>query len=224
MSGELKSSRFHSIRIATRSSGIKQHHYGNIEGIVVKVKTVTSIGTGDKTCTPRCSMGPEIDHLMFGSEGTMGVITEAVIKIHKIPEVKRYGSLLFPDFPSGLKFIHECARKNCLPSSLRLVDNFHYKFGRAFKYYNSVFKKFIDAVVFKALPFLVDENQCCFASFLIEGNKLESQQLEDKILSIASFYGAINGGPAHGEKGYQLTILVGYMRVRIRSVYQEDKE
>lgn len=88
------------------------------------MKIVTSKGTYTKLNNwPRISNGPDLNHLVLGSEGNLGIITEAVLRIRKIPEVKKYGSIIFPDFELGIKFMDELARGRLWPASIRLVDN-----------------------------------------------------------------------------------------------------
>ena len=85
--------------ISTRASGMKKNYYGNIEDIVQNIKLVTSKGTYTKmSLWPRVSNGPDINQLVMGSEGNLGIITESVLRIRNIPEVKEYASILFPDF------------------------------------------------------------------------------------------------------------------------------
>lgn len=48
-----------------------------------------------------------MNHIIMGSEGNLGIITEAVVKIKPIPEVKKYGCILFPDMEQGIKFMEE---------------------------------------------------------------------------------------------------------------------
>ena len=73
---------------------------------------VTSRGVIERACqVPRISSGPDIHHFIMGSEGTLGIITEATLKIRPLPEVKRYGSLVFPDFESGVGCMREVARR-----------------------------------------------------------------------------------------------------------------
>lgn len=118
--------------VATRSSGMKQQTYGNIEQIVTKCSFVTSIGTLEKNYQgPRASIGPDYDHVVMGSEGTLGVITNIVVKVHPAPEVRRCGSLIFPDFEAGTNFMYEVSKLRTKPSSLRLVDNVHFQLGHA---------------------------------------------------------------------------------------------
>lgn len=60
---------------------------------------------------------------IIGNEGNFCVVTEAIVKLKKLPDVKRYGSVLFPDFEHGIKFMAELGRKGLRPASARMVDN-----------------------------------------------------------------------------------------------------
>lgn len=202
--------------VATRSSGIKQQAYGNIEDIVVSTKTVTPIGVLEKSfIAPRVSMGPEFDHVVLGSEGTLGVITEVVVKIHNLPEVRRFGSIVFPDFLSGIHFLHECARQNVIPSSLRLLDNTHVQFGLALKFNSSLIGDIFDTIKHIGLTKLLryGEDSFSFSTYLVEGEKKMVNQLESRLVSIAWKYWGIKAGEKYGKVGYLMTFTVGYTRV-----------
>lgn len=204
--------------IATRSSGIKQQTYGNIEDIVVSMKTVTSIGVLEKNfLASRVSMGPELEHIVLGSEGTLGVITEAVVKIHKLPDVRHYGSLMFPNFVSGIQFLRECNLKNSVPSSLRLLDHIHVQCGLAFKHNNSIVGELIDRMKKMAVTTILgfDEDSWALATYLVEGEKKIVDRQEDRLIEIAKQFGGINAGVDIGERGYFMTFTVGYSRVKI---------
>ena len=116
--------------VATRASGMKKNQYGNIEDLLVHLTLVTPKGTVQKSCqVPRISNGPDIHHFILGSEGTLGVITDATLKIRPLPQVVKYGSVVFPTFEDGIKFMREIARQKCAPASLRLLDNEQFSFG-----------------------------------------------------------------------------------------------
>ena len=58
--------------VATRASGMKKNRYGNIEDIVVSLRAVTPNGEWRSSGTyPRVSTGPDMNHVMLGSEGIM---------------------------------------------------------------------------------------------------------------------------------------------------------
>jgi len=110
--------------ISTRASGMKKNTYGNIEDIVCNVTVVTPSGTySKKDLWPRTSNGPDINHVVMGSEGNIGIITEAVVKVKPIPEKREFGSILFPDFETGTRFMTEMSKLPRYPTSIRLVDN-----------------------------------------------------------------------------------------------------
>ena len=132
--------------ISTRASGMKKNAYGNIEDILMNVKLVTTKGTISKNAEwPRVSNGPDLNHVVLGHEGNFGVVTEAVLRVRPIPEVKEYSSIIFHDFEIGIKFMDEVARSRNWPASLRVVDNTQFKASQALKEKtNSMTKEFVD--------------------------------------------------------------------------------
>lgn len=103
---------------------MKKNTYGNIEDIVQNVSIVTPKGTYSKSqLWPRVSNGPDLNHVVMGSEGNLGIITEAVIKVVPLPEKRIYESMLFHDFEIGIKFMYAVSKTKCWPTSIRLVDN-----------------------------------------------------------------------------------------------------
>ncbi len=78
--------------------------------------------------TARDSSGIDINEMIIGSEGNFGIITEAIFKVHKIPEVQEHGSYIFYDFESGTKFMKEVGQGKNWPCSFRLVDNTQFQF------------------------------------------------------------------------------------------------
>ena len=57
------------------------------------------------------------------------MVTEVILKIRPLPEVKKYGSIVFPDFESGVACLREVAKRRCAPASIRLMDNEQFQFG-----------------------------------------------------------------------------------------------
>lgn len=125
---------------------MKKNAYGNIEDILMNVKLVTSKGTISKNSEwPRVSNGPDLNHVVMGHEGNFGVVTEAVLRVRPIPEVKEYSSIIFHDFEIGIKFMDAVARSRNWPASLRVVDNTQFKASQALKEKTtSMTKEFVD--------------------------------------------------------------------------------
>lgn len=97
---------------------MKKNIYGNIEDLVIRVRMVTGrreeaeMTLEHKFQVPRKSCGPDFDHVILGSEGTLGVITQIVFKIRPIPKIVKYGSIVFPDFESGISALRQVNMKS----------------------------------------------------------------------------------------------------------------
>jgi alkyldihydroxyacetonephosphate synthase len=191
--------------VATRASGMKKNVYGNIEDLVVQVKMVTSKGVLERNiCAPRVSCGPDFNQIILGSEGTLGVITEVLIKVRPLPPVKKYGSLVFPDFESGVKCLREIAKKRCQPASIRLIDNEQFALGQALKMDGGFFSMIADELKEFALTKIkgYDLKKLTVATLLFEGDKEENEMKEKQIYEIAGRHSGFAAGAANGEKGY----------------------
>jgi alkyldihydroxyacetonephosphate synthase len=109
--------------IATRSGGSLSSLYGKIEDLTLGLEVVLADGSVVRTkAVPRHSVGPDLRQLFIGSEGTLGVITEATLRMFPVPEERRFRSLSFSDVGSGLKSIREIFRRGVVPSLIRLYD------------------------------------------------------------------------------------------------------
>jgi alkyldihydroxyacetonephosphate synthase len=77
--------------IATHASGMKKNRYGNIEDLVLGISAVTAHGSlSRRQAPPRESVGGDPARWLIGSEGRLGIVTSAVVKIFPLPEVQKY--------------------------------------------------------------------------------------------------------------------------------------
>ncbi|HXK58831.1 MAG TPA: FAD-binding oxidoreductase [Acidobacteriota bacterium] len=202
--------------IATNASGMKKNRYGNIEQIVENITLVTPAGVIeqiDPLC--RASIGMQPQNLLFGNEGNLGLITKAVIKIHPLPEVTKYGSLVFPDIDTGINFLYELAHSGLLPASIRLVDNIQFRFGLALKKRTDSFlQTALDSIkksyLLKVKGF--DPHKMVAATVVMEGSAREVAQQEKHLYRLAKKYNGIPGGADAGQRGYMLTYAIAYIR------------
>ena len=201
--------------IATNASGMKKNKYGNIEDIVESVTMVTAKGVIESgPAMPRQSLGIDPKQVAFGSEGNLGIITSAVIRIHKLPEAKKYGSLVFPTFQAGTQFLYELAQTGTLPASIRLLDNIQFRFGSALKGEPTRTEAIMGAIqkffLLKVKKF--DPKELCAATIVMEGTKEQVDHQAKLINRLAKRYGGIAGGEANGKRGYMLTYAIAYIR------------
>jgi alkyldihydroxyacetonephosphate synthase len=202
--------------VATRASGMKKNVYGNIEDIVVNTKFVTPKGTIQLgSDTPRRSTGPDMNEIIIGSEGTFGVVTEVAVRVRKAPACQVYGSVVFPDFESGVACMHEVANRRVAPASIRLIDNSQFQFGQSMKSFDdshvhAIGDWFKKIYVTKVCGF--DPEQMVVTSLLFEGSEDEVANQQKIIYSIAAKYGGVKAGPENGLRAYLLTYVIAYLR------------
>lgn len=203
--------------VATRASGMKKNVYGNIEDLVVNVKTVTAQGTMQRTANvPRVAMGPDTTQMLLGSEGILGIFTEVTLRVRKFPKVQVYDSLVFPNFEHGIAAIHEVMHAKCVPASIRLLDNTQFQLGQALK--TSSTNKFSSGVVDFAKKTYVtkirgfDVATMCAATVLMEGTQEEVDRQQSRIQAIAKKHHGMVGGAENGKRGYFFTYIIAYLR------------
>ena len=120
--------------IATHASGMKKNRYGNIEDLVLDVDVVTARGVLSRSgVAPRESVGFDARRWIFGSEGNLGIVTRAVVKLFPLPEVQQYDAILFPDFEKGVAFMFDVSSEGPIPASIRLMDNLQFQLGQTLK-------------------------------------------------------------------------------------------
>lgn len=208
--------------IATNASGMKKNKYGNIEDIVLDVTVATAAGTLERAaCAPREAVGLDLRRLMFGSEGTLGIITSAVVKIFPLPEVQEYGSVLFPTFEDGFAFMYELTRTSTPPASARLVDNLQFQFGLALKPAShglAVWKSKLEKLfVTKIKGF--DPMKMVALTLVFEGTRQEVTQQQNDLYRIAAKHRGMKAGGENGRRGYQLTYSIAYIRDFLMNYY-----
>lgn len=201
--------------IATNASGMKKNRYGNIEDIVLEATLITPTGDVEtKHATPRNATGVPPRVLLFGSEGNFGIITKAVMKINKLPQVRKFGSLVFPQFENGVQFLKALRQTGQIPASIRLVNNNEFRFGQALKPAPEGLKKIehkIQRFVLSSVKgFDVKKMVAC--TIVMEGTAQEVAQQYKTIFSLAKKFGGMSGGASNGQRGYMLTFGIAYIR------------
>jgi alkyldihydroxyacetonephosphate synthase len=209
--------------IATNASGMKKNRYGNIEDLVLDVTVATAAGKLERTsASPRESVGLDLRRLMFGSEGTLGIVTSAIVKIFPLPEVQEYGSVLFPTFEDGFQFMYDLARESMPPASVRLVDNLQFQFGLALKPKS---KGGMADLKSKAEKFFVtkvkgfDPYKMVACTLVFEGTRAEVEQQQRDLYRIAARHKGMKAGAENGRRGYQLTYSIAYIRDFLMNYY-----
>ncbi|WP_296139342.1 FAD-binding oxidoreductase [uncultured Tessaracoccus sp.] len=108
--------------IATRSSGMQSDKYGDIADITRGLRMVMPGRVLELRPLPSSSSGPSVREMVLGSEGRLGIITEAWMDVHRIPEVREIQAYFFPDYHAGLKACQEIVASDAEVMMARVSD------------------------------------------------------------------------------------------------------
>ncbi len=110
--------------LACRGAGQYSTRYGKVEDMVVGLEVVLADGRVVRTegAGPRAATGPNLTQLFVGSEGTLGVITEARLRCHPRPPAEGRRAATFSSFAAGLEACRTILRRGATPAVLRLYD------------------------------------------------------------------------------------------------------
>jgi alkyldihydroxyacetonephosphate synthase len=108
--------------IATRSSGMQSDRYGDIADLTKGLRVVTPSGMLVVRPVPAASTGPSVREMVLGSEGRLGIITEATVQVQRLPEQRTILGYLFPTFADGVSAMRDIAESECSVSVTRVSD------------------------------------------------------------------------------------------------------
>jgi len=108
--------------IATRAGGHFATLFTHIDDLVESVRAITPAGTWESRRVPGSGAGPSPDRMLIGSEGILGVITEAWIRVHERPRWKLSAGVTFDAFLAGAEAVRELSQSALYPTNCRLLD------------------------------------------------------------------------------------------------------
>ena len=159
--------------IATRSSGMQSDRYGDIADMTKGLRVVTPSGTLVTRPVPATSTGPSIREMVLGSEGRLGIITEATVHVRRIPDKRVILGYLFPTFSEALAAMQELAASDHSVSVTRVSDANETQFSFAMR----VRPTLLDKLQSYALRLFLsrrldwDLNQMCLSFIGYEGSE-----------------------------------------------------
>jgi alkyldihydroxyacetonephosphate synthase len=108
--------------IATRSSGQQSYHYGRIEDLFAGGHVEAPAGSLDLPPHPASAAGPDLRQFILGSEGRMGILTQATVRIRRLPESEHFYGVFFREWEAGMEAVRQAVQDGCPLSMLRLSD------------------------------------------------------------------------------------------------------
>jgi alkyldihydroxyacetonephosphate synthase len=106
--------------IVTRSSGQQSLGYGRIEKLFAGGCLESPAGTMELPPFPASAAGPDLREVVLGSEGRLGILTEATVRVSPLPEAEAFHAVFFPDFERGQRAVRHIMQARLPLSMLRL--------------------------------------------------------------------------------------------------------
>ncbi len=108
--------------VVTRSAGQQSLYYGRIENLFAGGSMIMPAGKMSLPTFPASAAGPDLRHAVLGSEGRMGLLTRASVRISGIPENDRIYGIFFPDWEAALAAVFRLANSDAPLSMIRLSN------------------------------------------------------------------------------------------------------
>jgi alkyldihydroxyacetonephosphate synthase len=200
--------------IATRSSGMQSDRYGDIADLTRGLRVVTPFGVLVTRPVPTTSTGPSIREMVLGSEGRLGLITEATVHVRRLPERRVILGYLFPTFPDGLTAMRDIAASECSVSVTRVSDAHETQFSFATRKQPTL----IDQVQSKALGLFLerrmgyDRREMSLSFIGYEGSERHVAQQRKAVGKIIKQHGGVCIGSSPGALYDQKKFDTPYIR------------
>ena len=200
--------------IATRSSGMQSDKYGDIADITRGLRLVRADGTLVIRAIPSASNGPSVREMILGSEGRLGIITEATVQVHRVPEKRDVFAYFFPTWEVGLKAMQAIAESDATPSVTRISDSPETKFSLATSKESHGVSKFLAESL---LPWLMRRkgwnlDEICLSFIGYEGGDAHAKKQKKLVDKIVKAHGGMGVGKGPGILYDQKKFDTPYLR------------
>ena len=197
--------------IAHRGAGQQSNKYGKADKWFVAARLATPNGFWSTENFPASSAGPQLKELVAGSEGKLGVIVEASVKLHKVPQAKDYRGYLFKSFEEGLVALREIIQTD-IPISMGRISDVN-ETAQNLKM-SAIGKTEKPAVVQLLEGELKDQgyDKPCLMLVGHEGSEIEVGRAAEQVIKTVKQHGGFALGNEVGDHWYQGRFGSPYLR------------
>jgi alkyldihydroxyacetonephosphate synthase len=192
---------------ATRSAGQASSGYGRFEQLVLGLSFSAPAGEIALAPVPASAAGPELRRLLVGSEGTLGVIDELVLRVRPAPRERVYEGVFFEDFAAGVEVLRELAQQRACPDVARLSDEAETRMSLALAGTGGVKGR-----LGRAYIGLRGYGEGCLAILGFEGETEEVALRRKRALELARHGGGLAVGRSPGEAWRNGRFSAPYLR------------
>jgi len=200
--------------IATRSSGMQSDRYGDISDMVKGLHVVTPAGMLVARPVPAASNGPSVRQMVLGSEGRLGIITEATVQVRRIPQQRTILGYLFPTWVEGLAAMRDLAAGEYSVSVTRVSDANETQFSFAMRINPTLLDKLQSAALKTYLRrrCAFDPDRMCLSFIGYEGSERHVAAQRRAVGRLVKRHGGVCIGAGPGVLYDQKKFDIPYIR------------
>jgi alkyldihydroxyacetonephosphate synthase len=193
--------------IATRSSGQQSLGYGRIEKLFAGGQLESPSGSLLIPSFPASAAGPDLREMILGSEGRLGILTEATVRVSPLPDREAFHGIFFPDFESGQKAVQRMLHVNLPLVMLRLSTAEETITTLALAGHENLLGLLESLLAVRGLG---DEK--CLLLVGIAGNSARVSAYRKEALGIAGKFGGVHVGRTFGHQWHKNRFRTPYLR------------
>jgi alkyldihydroxyacetonephosphate synthase len=192
--------------IAARSAGQASTGYGRVDERLIGLRCATPAGTLVARPVPASAAGPDLRQLVLGSEGALGVVTEATLAVSRVPAIQRFEGYALGSFAEGVDVLRRLEQAGAAPDVCRLSDEPETAFGIAAigaAWMRHAFRGYLGARGVRA-P--------CLAIFGFDGSERSVRRRSRRVRALLRRAGAVPLGERPGRQWAKSRFTTPYLR------------
>jgi len=193
--------------IVTRSSGQQSYHYGRIEALFAGGHVETPIGAMDLPVHPASAAGPDLKQLLLGSEGRLGVVTHATLRVHRLAEFEAFYGVFFRNWEQGAAAVRKIAQAGVGVCMLRMSNAMETSTTLALSGQDELVKW-----AGRGLRALGFGDERALLVFGVTGSRRQATQARLEALEIIQAQGGLMTGTAIGRMWQKSRFYAPYLR------------
>lgn len=193
--------------IATRSSGQQSLYYGRIEDLFAGGRMITPKGYLNLPPFPASAAGPDLRQVVLGSEGRLGIVTKAFIRVSPLAEQEKFHAVFFPDWDQGMTALYEMVQSRLPVSMLRFSDALETNTALVLAGRERIVRLLHRLLRARGLG----EDKCMLI-FGVTGRDERVRKTRREALDVARSHGGVHVGRRMGNEWYKNRFRTPYLR------------
>jgi alkyldihydroxyacetonephosphate synthase len=193
--------------IATRSSGQQSLGYGRIEQLFAGGRIETPSGSLEVPSLPAAAAGLDLREIILGSEGRLGILTEATVRVRLLPERESYFVIFFPDWEQSLAAVRHVVQARLPLAMLRLSTPIETQTQLVLAGHERVV-----SALERLLALRGAGKDKCMLMVGIAGRETDVKRARKEVLGIAHEQKGVSSGNILGEQWHKKRFQTPYLR------------